>query len=548
MKRSSDLLSTWLIAKDYYGNPIALGAILGGATASLLIAFYPNAKHSAVTILTLLLLQSIYLLWGYLYVKGQSLNMNRAFLLGRIVGIGMTLSWSLYLTTLSITQSHSPYLIDLLIIYNVVLISTFPTVFRYDRLVGRFIVAGLTLSLLVIGFLKFNGPYWFIYLIGSLIYAGFTGFTTESRLRSEAKLIKHQRRLEQIFDAFPGGVSLLKDLKYKTINKYLYENMPLASDIKDKPLGYHNPQQDWAIRIQDFAKSANKQIIFESNLETVSGPKTFLTSATKIAPNEIVLISLDTQELSDAKKELEAQKARSLANSKLASLGEMGAGIAHEINNPLAVLKGRLTLLDRAIQADPLDREKLIQHASKLMPMADRIEKIVRSMRNLCRTGSLDTDLEQTTFKKIIEEALVFMEARLKNYGTEIRVLGEALEEPIMAVDSQMTQVLVNAIANSHDAVQNSQEKWVELEVIRDQEHVTLLVKDSGPGIALADREKVGQPFFTTKAPGKGTGLGLSISNTIIEKHGGSLAFDHSAMVTTLKITLPRAFKASAAA
>jgi signal transduction histidine kinase len=541
MKKEPDITNAYLIAQDYYGNRVALIGIVGGFVVSFLMIFSPECKHNSFTLSASAWITLTYLVWSYLYLKGQTLSMKKAFWTSRIVGIGMSLSWPYFLICFAVTQRHSPHLIDLSILYNQCLISAFPNVFRYDRMVTRFSIATLTVSLIAIGYQKFNGSYWVIFLIGSMIYSYFTAFATEARIRSEIKLKTHQKRLEKIFDAFPGGVSLLKDLQYQTVNKYIHETLPLAGDLIAKPLDYHNPESDWVMKIKKFAKGEEEQILFESVITTKQGHRTFLTAATKIGDDEIVLISLDTQDLTDARQELEAQRARNIANAKLASLAEMGAGIAHEINNPLAVLKGRLTLLDRAIQADPLEREKLQHHASKLMPMVERIEKIVRSMRNLSQTDDLDMDLQETTMKRIIEEAFVFIEARLKNYGAELRVVGNALDIPIMAVESELTQVLVNALANSHDAIQAVSEKWIELEALEESHQVTLLIKDSGPGIPESARDKVGQPFFTTKGPGKGTGLGLSISKTIIEKHGGTFEFDFSTPVTTLKITLPKA-------
>jgi len=547
-KNNSDLLEISITAENYYGNPTTLAAIIGGVSASLLISIYFNLELQRWSLIAMSLIEICYLIWFYLYFKAQKLNILQTIRLGRVVGIGLALSWPAYLVALAKIQNHSSLVVDMPIIYNIVLLSIFPSLFRYDYLVARLIVVSFSISLLIISYLKFNDQHWIFFSLGSLIYASFIMVATESRLKAETKLKKDQRRLEQIFDAFPGGVSLLKDLKYKTVNKYLRDHLPKNQDLENRPLGYYNPNNEWVIKIKDFASSSDKQIVFESTVFTNSGPRIFLTSATKIAPDEIVLISIDIQELANARQELEAQKARNLANAKLVSLGEMSAGIAHEINNPLAILKGRITLLEKAIQIEPLDRIKIQEHVNKLMPVIERIAKIVQSMRKLCRTGNLDTDLRETSVRKIVEEALFFMEARLKNYGAELRITGDGLDSTIMAVESQMTQVLVNALANSHDAIQNSKNKWIEIEVLAKTSEIVLLIKDSGPGIPEKERDKVGQPFFTTKEPGKGTGLGLSISRTIVEKHGGTLEFDYSTPVTTLKITLPKAKPATQAA
>lgn len=540
--KKSDLLSQWITARDYYGNHGAAIALLSGLGANLLIFFHPYLQLSIGPLSTGLVGTGAYLFWGWLFIKGNTLPIRSVVYLGRAIALTLGFSWSLFLSSLAHhAQAIESSFLDLCLIYALVFMTTFPSAFRADRLVTRTLVSLMLLTLLYIGNLKFQSADLFIFSAGSLIYFGYTLFTSEVRQKQDLEHHKQQRRLEQIFDAFPGGVSLVKDLKYQLINKYLRQQIPAGESMVDRPLGYHGDENHWVKQIKEFAKGTEKQLIFEAPIQTNQGQRTHLTSATRIARDEIVMLSVDIQDLVDARTEAENQKARNVANAKLVSLGEMGAGIAHEINNPLAVLKGRLSLLSKCLSDDPLNRDKIANHIEKLLPMANRIEKIVQSMRNLSRTGNLETELAPTQLRQILDESLVFMEARLKNYGAEISLEGDALDGKIMAVESQIVQVLVNALANSHDAIQEASEKWVKILAQDQGQYIEIKIKDSGAGIKSDDRDKIGQPFFTTKAPGKGTGLGLSISKTIIEKHGGKMYFDHQQPVTTLVILLPKA-------
>lgn len=540
--KKQDLLSQWMTARDYYGHHGAAVPLVAGLLANLLIFFYPNLDLNFWQLSTGLIGTLSYLTWGWLFFYGHTLNINSVVQLGRKIALTLGLSWALFLSTLAHLshQVHSSFL-DLTLIYALVLMTTFPSAFRADRLVARSLMGLMFITLLYIGTLKFQSADLFIFSTGIFIYFCYTIFTSEVRQKQDLEHYKQQRRLEQIFDAFPGGVSLIKDLKYQLINKYLRNQIPTGESMIDRPLGHHGDDNPWVTQVKNFAQGTEKQLIFEAPIQTHQGLRTHLTSATRITGDEIVMLSVDIQDLVEARTEAENQKARNVANAKLVSLGEMGAGIAHEINNPLAVLKGRLSLLEKCLHEDPINRDKIKNHIEKLLPMANRIEKIVRSMRNLSRTGNLETELAPTQLRQILDESLVFMEARLKNYGAEITLTGNALDSQIMAVESQIVQVLVNALANSHDAIQEAKEKWVNISAQHKDDRIEILIKDSGTGIKNNDRDKIGQPFFTTKAPGKGTGLGLSISKTIIEKHGGQLYFDHQQPHTTLVILLPSA-------
>lgn len=540
MSSGPKLLQSWLIAKDYYGQRSILFAIFGGALTPFILIALPGMLLTPVSSLLVAVLLSSYLLWGYIYFKGSSFSTATTVKWGRVAGLGVALGWSFYLFSMAQSNSTHSTALDMVILYNISLISIFPTVFKFDRLVIRTVVGSLTGSLILIGTFKFTETYYALFLAGVIIYCIYVMIASENSYQSDLQLHHQQRRLEQIFDAFPGGVSLLKDLRYTIVNRYLRQNMPKGIDMYLKELGSHAIDALWVNKVIEFHKSADKQVTFEAPVSTNFGARMHLTSATKISNDEMVLTSIDIQDLVEAKGEAEKERARNLANAKLVSLGEMSSGIAHEINNPLAVLKGRLGLLQKITQTQDPKPEKILEHTSKLMPMVERIEKIVKSMRSLSRNGSGDLIVTQTTPKKMIEEALVFMEARLKNFGVNLEIYGDGLNSDMLASESEVTQVILNALANSHDAIQKLDSKWIKVEVLDLQDSIQIKIQDSGSGISPELKDKIGQPFFTTKPPGQGTGLGLSIAKNIIDRHSGKIYFEHQAPHTTLVIVLPK--------
>lgn len=143
---------------------------------------------------------------------------------------------------------------------------------------------------------------------------------------------------------------------------------------------------------------------------------------------------------------------------------------------------------------------------------------------------------------EIVGDTLELCRERFKNAGIDIRLNFE----PELVIDcrpSQISQVIMNLLGNSFDAILNLDTKWIELKGFRRAGTIHFAVTDSGFGIPKATVEKMMNPFFTTKEIGKGTGLGLSISTGIIELHGGKLKYSEGLAHTTFEITLPESIQ-----
>jgi signal transduction histidine kinase len=240
--------------------------------------------------------------------------------------------------------------------------------------------------------------------------------------------------------------------------------------------------------------------------------------------------------------------AKLLSTSKLAALGEMAGGIAHEINTPLTVIQGRAGQIRRMVNEEPrdtLDTRTLATFAEKIEATTQRIARIVRGLRAFARQGDHEP-LQPVVVNALVQDALDLCRERFKTHGVALRTgpIDETLRVP--ARGTQIGQVLVNLLSNAFDAVEQAEERWVLLTVEPHGERVEIAVEDSGPGIPPALRERMFQPFFTTKPVGKGTGLGLSISHGIAQEHGGSLFLDETCPHTRFVVSLPLAPPAEA--
>jgi PAS domain S-box-containing protein len=231
-------------------------------------------------------------------------------------------------------------------------------------------------------------------------------------------------------------------------------------------------------------------------------------------------------------------EAQMLQSSKMASLGEMAGGVAHEINNPLAIIIGKADRLRKRIEQGRIDPQEFKEELSFVRETSLRIAGIVKGLLDFAR-GEGHVLYEQTTVQQVIDQVLNFCRAHIRRQGVNLTV------EPIpdisfVANQNQIVQVLLNLINNAHDAVHSTPESWIRLDVKAvNENHLQFIVTDSGPGIPESLHSKIMQPFFTTKPVGQGTGLGLSISHGIATGHGGRLTLDTRAPHTTFVLELP---------
>lgn len=237
-------------------------------------------------------------------------------------------------------------------------------------------------------------------------------------------------------------------------------------------------------------------------------------------------------------KIIEEKVQDNLRTAELASLGEMAAGIAHEINNPLTIIVSTNRVMLRQLENDRFDRDNFIELLKDVDTTVARIAKIVTGLRNISRKA-MDGDIDECTFDDVFTDVLEVAESKFKSKGIEIRKSypQEQALKKFKANRIQLSQVLVNLLNNSCDAIiESSGDPWVDLRIFVEKNKIRLKVIDSGNGIPLKVREKMFNPFFTTKEIGKGTGIGLSMSKSMVEKMGGNFYYDENSKNTCFVI------------
>lgn len=204
---------------------------------------------------------------------------------------------------------------------------------------------------------------------------------------------------------------------------------------------------------------------------------------------------------------------------KLASIGRLASGVAHEINNPLNGIKSCIY----AINKDPDDRRQTIDYLKLIDEGINHIETIVKKLLGFARKSAKSR--EMVNINELIQKVLQLLDFRLNQKRVQLILHLDADLPEIQADQHLIQEVFMNLLFNSYDALSEKGK----IEIITDVENdktVRISIKDNGIGIPHEDRENIFDPFFTTKDTGKGTGLGLSVSLSIVEAHGGNIKFN----------------------
>lgn len=260
-------------------------------------------------------------------------------------------------------------------------------------------------------------------------------------------------------------------------------------------------------------------------------------------------------EVKEAYEQMKSTQSQLVQSAKLASIGSLAAGVAHELNQPLMVIRGNAQLMHRCLANGTLDNLDMGDQLQRLVHNTKRMMKIINHLRDFSRQSNLD--LLPLDINKVIEDCFLMLgeQLRIKSIAVELK-LSDRLPQ-VLGDSNQLEQVLLNLITNARDAIMednnhhqnhtkpalSGQPKRIGLStqyLPSPDNRVEVMVEDNGPGIPNENIEQIFDPFFTTKEVGKGTGLGLSISYGIIEDHGGTLQVKKTGGTgTSFSIQLP---------
>jgi PAS domain S-box-containing protein len=271
------------------------------------------------------------------------------------------------------------------------------------------------------------------------------------------------------------------------------------------------------------------RLLSEITLETPGGSKIFDIARTPLLDNALraygtIIVFEDITDKINLQQQL-------LTSEKLASIGLLSAGVAHEINTPLTGISSYIQMLQKKL-TDP----HYAQILEKVEAQTDRVARIIKNLLTFSRSPS-EASFQRVDLKSSIEEILSLIDYKLKTMNIRL-VLDLAPVPPLYAQGERLQQVFINIILNALDAMPGGGELRIALS--RDGDHEIVRISDTGTGIKPEHRSRIFDPFFTTKGVGKGTGLGLSISYAIVKEHDGRIDVQSEVgRGSTFTITLP---------
>jgi PAS domain S-box-containing protein len=382
---------------------------------------------------------------------------------------------------------------------------------------------------------------------------GVAGFVEIVRDITQSKNLERELRetkdfLSNIMESSVDGI-ITTDLK----GKITYENRGMEDMMgfkKEEVIGMHicNFYAEGigqARRIMDLLRKQSRTENYEINVLRKDGEvRSIMTSLFMLRDEEgndigTAGIFKDISERKILEAKLKYAQGRLVEASKLRALGELVAGVAHEINNPLMASQTILHVILKNASPDSRDRERL----ELIRKCNDRIEKIVEHLREFSR--ETNPEFREVDINIPIQNALMMTSQQLMNHNIDV-VKNLSNNLPMISADaSQLEQVFLNLISNARDAMEDKEEnKLLTITSTYTEEdgipYVEVSFRDTGVGIPEENIEKILEPFFSTKPVGKGTGLGLSLCFGIIESHGGRLDI-HSKVGegTEMKIIIP---------
>ncbi|MGZ3788927.1 MAG: sensor histidine kinase [Bacteriovorax sp.] len=247
------------------------------------------------------------------------------------------------------------------------------------------------------------------------------------------------------------------------------------------------------------------------------------------------------KEIADRAQELSNAKEQLLEANKLASLGRMAGGLAHEINNPLSLIRLQADLVEKRAQRNDISNQFLVDATEKIRLGVKRVADLTLALRRIAQDEKA-SNLIHCEMDLLVKEAISFCDRRIKEDGIQV-ILDVPEEKAMVNVNRlEMSQAIIHLLSNALDAVENLPQKLIRVTLLVKQSFVQITVEDSGK-ISAENIDRLMEPFFTTKPVGKGVGLGLAISKSIIEGHQGKFFIDRSSEFTRFVVLIPKSDK-----
>jgi C4-dicarboxylate-specific signal transduction histidine kinase len=248
-----------------------------------------------------------------------------------------------------------------------------------------------------------------------------------------------------------------------------------------------------------------------------------------------------TAEIQRREQELRDKQEQLIQAGKLATLGELTTGVAHELNNPLNNIGLFVGNVIDHVRMKQLDEERILHDLDRVVGQVKKATEIISHLRTFGRAAPVT--IGRVGLQEVIERSLSLVHEQLRLRQIKVRIDRVQGPEPVVLGNAiQLEQVFLNLLTNARDALEGTSRKSIAIQCSVEGESVVVVVRDTGPGIPEGLEQRIFDPFFTTKEVGTGMGLGLSITYGIVKDHGGSISVENSpGQGASFRVELPLA-------
>ncbi len=370
---------------------------------------------------------------------------------------------------------------------------------------------------------------------------------------SEQELKASEQKYRSLFDNDPNPILVFHpsnlqiiDANIRATEKYGYSREELLQ-MSVADLG----EAEDAKKIRAAAEEA---YIFLPRLRHRKKDGSFIHVNMHSSPIEHLGENVMIANIADISDRIEAE-AQLIQAGKMATLGEMSAGVAHELNQPLNAIRIGSDILKKMVdRGQSLTPDVLVKVSREIVAQVDRAANIINHLREFGRKSDLD-ELEKVDINKPIRDVFTVLGQQLKLRQIEVNLELDEDLPPILGVSNRLEQVFINLVMNARDSMEEKRASAYQEEVEsvltisshQKEDKVVVTVRDTGRGMDDNIRERIFEPFFTTKEVGRGTGLGLSISYGIVKDYGGTIEVESEVgSGTTFRVIFPVAARVKA--
>jgi len=355
------------------------------------------------------------------------------------------------------------------------------------------------------------------------------------RIQSEEALRHSESKYRSVVENAWDGICIVREGLFEYVNPRMAQMIGLPAEaVLGMPLADHVMLPDLStVPHQEYSQAEIKaasggSLEAEINISRVNwnGNPSWL------------LMVWDVTERRRAERLIAEQQVALAGSARMSALGMMASGIAHEINNPLAIISGAAEQMEAALQAAAIDPVILRKHVDRIARQSSRIAKVIESFKVTARDGEKDP-FQPVPVAQLLDDVRDMCQTRFRAHGIALEIPAIPNGLLLECRRAQITQVLLNLLANAFDAIDAQMERWIRIEMAESGGHLELAVVDSGRGMSAEVQARALDAFFTTKGVGKGSGLGLTISKGIVETHGGMLYIDAASTHTRIAMRLP---------